>query len=404
MKLAYVSQGPALTTGYGIISRHLLAGLHERGVDIACLALHQDRNRAEDWEFPYSMWPACFHEDGKEAMVEMVSVERPDVLLLNNTLSVVADWALAAREAYPLLPIAVYCSVEGRPVSPDWMEGVRAATLRIGWTLDAQRALEEEMGLEATFVHPGVDHTAFKPLSEDRRSELRDAIGWTNRFVVMYVGRNMWAKQQDKVVEAAGLLNARAAEDVLFYLHCRPFDGYANGGWNLPHLVDRYGAHGSVSFPPDLSDQLYGTPHGRVGAVREGRGPTEALASLDLATRYACADMYLHASQVEGLSFPLLEAMASGLPVAFTRDRGAMSEVVSDAGHPLEPSAEVTVSWGSRYKILSAETIADGVARMREELADPTARRARSSASQARSEHFDWSRTVDGLLSLLRGL
>jgi glycosyltransferase involved in cell wall biosynthesis len=404
MKLAYVSQGPALTTGYGIISRHLLNGFHRRGVEVCCLALHQDRNKPDDWNFPYRMWPACPHEDGSDAMVEMVEAERPDVLLLNNTLSVTAGWAARARQAFRDLPVVIYYSVEGRPVSPDWREGVGAATLRVGWTEDGKHAVEQEFGLSAAYVHPGVDHATFHPMPDARRTEIRRAVGWHERFVVMCVGRNMWTKQQDKVVEAAAILKNRGADDVLVYLHCRPFDGYANGGWNLPHLVETCGARGMVAFPSDLSNQLYGTPHEQSNPLTNAGSPETVLASLDLASRYACADMYLHASQVEGLSFPILEAMASGLPVAHTRDDGAMSEVVAAAGWPMPPSAEVTVSWGSRYKILAAETIAITIQRARDELADPEARRRRSQQSLERSKHFDWDKTVEGLLKLLRTL
>jgi glycosyltransferase involved in cell wall biosynthesis len=397
MKLAYVSQGPALTTGYGIISRHLLDGLHRRGVALACLALHQDRNRPEDWDFPYTMWPACLHEDGHEAMVEMVEEERPDVLLLSNTLSVVSEWAARARGSFPHLPIVIYYSVEGCPVSPGWRMGAKAATRRIGYTLFAKRALERELGLEATHVHPGVDHRTFRPMPDAQRSGIRGAMGWDKRFVVMYVGRNMWTKQQDKVIEAAALLKARGMNDVLFYLHCRPFDGFANGGWDLRRLMKLYGAEDMVAFPSELSNQLYGIPN-RAAPVEGAPTP------IGLAARYACADMYLHASQVEGLSLPLLEAMSSGLPVAYTRDDAAMSEVVAGGGWPMSPSGEVTVSWGSRYKILAAETIATTIQQARGELADAAVRRRRSQQSLERSKHFDWDRTVERLLGLLREL
>jgi alpha-1,3-rhamnosyl/mannosyltransferase len=97
---------------------------------------------------------------------------------------------------------------------------------------------------------------------------------------------------------------------------------------------------------------------------------------LNLPLVYAGASVFVFPSLYEGFGMPLLEAMASGVPVVAS-NVSAMPEVVGDAGVLVDPR--------------SPAELARAIERL---LADPPAARALGERGRARARQFTWERAA----------
>ncbi len=96
------------------------------------------------------------------------------------------------------------------------------------------------------------------------------------------------------------------------------------------------------------------------------------------------AEALLYPSLYETFGFPILEAMAAGVPVV-TSNRGAMREVAGDAALLVDPE--------------SVESIANGI---RQVVQDAGVRRGLMERGRARAEEFTRDRTAQETLAVLR--
>jgi glycosyltransferase involved in cell wall biosynthesis len=154
--------------------------------------------------------------------------------------------------------------------------------------------------------------------------------------------------------------------------------GLASEGF--PHVLAIVG--GPAADRPDSSDleraavaDLPGAPD-RI--VRLNR-PSDA----ELAGLMAGADAFCLPSLYEGFGLTVLEAMACGTPVVVS-DRGALPEVVADAGLVVPPTAAAVKD--ALRRVLAEPELA-------QRLGEAAARHARS---------FTWNRTASGWLSVLQ--
>jgi glycosyltransferase involved in cell wall biosynthesis len=107
------------------------------------------------------------------------------------------------------------------------------------------------------------------------------------------------------------------------------------------------------------------------------------LPARQLAALMAATDVFCLPSYFEGFGLPVLESMACGAPVVVS-DRGALPEIVGDAGLVVSPQPSA-VSAAVR-RVLDEPGLAD---RLR-------------AASVARASTFSWSRTCAGWIEALR--
>ena len=103
----------------------------------------------------------------------------------------------------------------------------------------------------------------------------------------------------------------------------------------------------------------------------------------ELHAHYAAADLCLFASSCENMPNILLEAMASGLPIACS-NRGPMPEVLGDAGAYFDP-----------------ENAADIARVVRELLASPGVRARLADASFKRVQAYSWQRCAEETFDFL---
>jgi alpha-1,3-rhamnosyl/mannosyltransferase len=109
----------------------------------------------------------------------------------------------------------------------------------------------------------------------------------------------------------------------------------------------------------------------------------------DLPSVYQGATLFLYPTLYEGFGLPVVEAMASGVPVV-TSDTSALVEVAQGAAEVVAPH--------------DVEEIAAAIARL---LTDPARRAELASRGLRRAEDFRWARaaekTLEVYLQVLRG-
>jgi glycosyltransferase involved in cell wall biosynthesis len=108
-----------------------------------------------------------------------------------------------------------------------------------------------------------------------------------------------------------------------------------------------------------------------------------AIAHADLPEWYRSADLFVFASSCETFGITLLEAMATGLPIACS-DRSALPEVLGDAGEFFDPEC--------------AASIAGALRRLAR---DPALRRRHAEAAHARAQLFTWERCARDTLRFI---
>jgi glycosyltransferase involved in cell wall biosynthesis len=198
-------------------------------------------------------------------------------------------------------------------------------------------------------IHHGVDHDLFRPDVPGGR----ELVGAP---YVLFVGVLHPRKNLDAV---------RAA-----------VPGLARLG--LPHILAVVGnppADRTEPSDPEAQLQLPSLP-GRIRLLRQ-------LGDRDLVALMSGACAFCLPSFFEGFGLPALEAMACGAPVIVS-NRGALPEVVGDAALVVEPDpAEVAEAL---RRVLTDE---------------PLARRLRR-AGVRRAAGFDWRKTAEGWLEVLR--
>jgi spore coat protein SA len=216
-------------------------------------------------------------------------------------------------------------------------------------------------------VHLGVDTERFRPPwdsgCDERRRRLREARGWTDRTVVLFIGRLIPRKGAHHLLAILPKL-AEAHPDVLLVIVGSPF----------------YGSHRETAYSRRLKRMARGMKRHAVFVpyVPYTKVPDWFLAA-DIAV--------VPSKPGEAFGLVNVEAMASGLPVVASRV-GGIVEVVEDGvtGDLVDP----------------ANMEAELLARIGELARDPELRRRMGAAGRKRvEERFTWDRTAEAWMELV---
>jgi glycosyltransferase involved in cell wall biosynthesis len=385
-RILYIGHSPTINTGQGVVSHRLCGALHRAGFRMIALGMGEVRRRPP--ALPYRLWVPCRHDTmGWHLLPQVLATENPDLAFVHGDLEMTCEAITKLRQIQAGLPIVLYYSVEGEPIHAGWAATIRSVDLAMVYTEYGREVTKQCARRDVPAVPLGIDTDEFGPLHEEERQRWRDVLGWNGRFVLCYVARNMWTKQQPVLLHALRSLVDSGLDDLLLYLHCAPFDRHRHGGWNLGAMASEMGLEAAVSFPSGELERRAANSDQETPGIRE---------------IYGSCDLYVHPSSVEGFGFPLLEAMACGCPVLHTADGGVMEEVCGDAGEPVSPAAWVVSAFGSRLHVLDPERLAEAIRRLYDEWKDdPSSWRARQHRSLHRAAVFPWERTESAVIGRL---
>ena len=218
----------------------------------------------------------------------------------------------------------------------------------------SRRDLEDILGLEPSrlVVIPLGVSLRFSPEARDRSPQLLERLGISGRYVLNVT--NFRRHKNALFLLRAYARMAASEPELLLVLAGRP----AGSTVELEAAIDRHGLRGRVLLPGHIPDE-------------------------DLPALYAGAHLFAFPSLYEGFGLPVLEAMASGVPVVCS-STSSLPEVVSDAAILVDPRDDE--AWRNALVRLTRDE------RLRESLMRAGLERARA---------FSWRDSVARILSVL---
>lgn len=199
-----------------------------------------------------------------------------------------------------------------------------------------------------TVIHHGVDHELFRR-NEALRHLMREEYELTKSFVAISVGRLVRHKRHTDIIEAL----SKIPETTIILV------GEGEEKDRIVSLARERGVR--LLHFQNISDKF-------------------------LASLYSAADVYVHASVVEGFGLTVVEAMACGLPIV-CYDVADFRNIISDAGLLLKPK--------------DVDGIFQAVQSLRENDAE---RVALGRNALRKSKAFTWKKTAEGHLRVYRKL
>jgi len=369
IKVLCWSDSPAVTTGFGVVAKELYKGFHDAGMEVVAMGTLATP-LVDNSNLPYRVINACQHDpEMYELAPAIVSMEKPDVVFI------LADPGTAYNRIGKLFsdtPVVAYFPIEGSPVSTRYLDFIRDVIHRGGsavtytkWGADTISLFSGGI-LKIPYIYHGVDHAGWKPIEPELRKHMRKVVGWDDKFVVTFRGRNKGVKMQLSLMHAMHqLVHVKKRDDILLYLHCKPFEEYLMQGWNLLEWKKNLGLSENLLFPQDMYNQLDGVPFDsnkitdwnnvKVSDDPKVRGLN--FIDMDLCERTALADLFIDPASIEGFGLPALEAAACGVPVATVNDSGVRSEIFGDNAYFMEPITETRWHTGAALKIVAEDTI-----------------------------------------------
>src|SRR5215469_12013345 len=201
-----------------------------------------------------------------------------------------------------------------------------------------------------TLVPNGVDMSQFTAVAADSVAAARKLYGLPDQFILA-IGAHRPHKNHEVLVRALAELPAHVSLVIV---------GYIDPSFHqpLPGLIAQLGMQSRVLLVPDVADPW-------------------------LPAVYRAASVFAFPSLAEGFGMPVLEAMASGVPV-----------VASD----IPPIAEVT---GSAAALVPPTNVAAWTSAIAAILADPVLARRRREAGREMARSISWERGAAALGNVL---
>ena len=314
-KILYYADSPTTTTGFGVVSKYLLWGIHQTGhYDIDCLAINYYGDFFDKKQFPYQIIPSKLRDPrdpyGLEMFLGAIDHNDYDLVIVMNDIFVVEQLVDKYKKIIEnkvnnqkkVPKLIYYYPVDCRVVqgTTRFIEMADAAVAYSDFAV--AETLKAAPHLNPQRIYLGSNPDLFKPLPVEERRKLRAqylGIQSDSTFVIINVNRNSLRKDIAKTIKVFSEFQKQYADTIL-YLHTAVVDAGAGSmhpidlGAALHHLGPQ--VQSRVRFPANFQ-------------VAAGF-PEKSLNEL-----YNTADCYLTTHAGEGWGLTIVEAMAAGIPV-----------------------------------------------------------------------------------------
>lgn len=378
MKVLFVGDSPLIKTGFGRVNSIAASRMQQEGWEVASIA-GLTKGIPEDTKGIKVYVPTRANDILGVGDIEDVAKDfGPDIIYMTGDPGSIVAMSYGA----PDMPAFTYVPIEGEPIPNQHWRLVLSNLPMITCSKYGVNVVKRELGRDIDYAYHGVDHDTFKV--NGLRDDVRKAMKWEDKFVIMAVSTNVRRKQLPRLIEAvAKLKHEYKQKDIVLYLHTVPFQNHWLDGWNLMEIAKMYDVGDITLFHPLMS--------GFGKSVPETTGNPRNPGLVEL---YNAADLFVLPSQVEGFGLPIAEAMACGVPVMVTK-YAAGWEVASPAGRGIPVADWEVHKSGTVYANVSVPEMAKEILRLKR---DPKARQRMSEAGLERVKDFTWKGFTDKLI------
>jgi glycosyltransferase involved in cell wall biosynthesis len=294
IKILWIGDSPAVSTGFGRVAQGVLESLYQTGrYSVSVLGINHPIGDPHRYEGMFRIYPAKASGNvyGFNRVQEVISKEKPDIVLINNDLWIASEYVKEIPEKNRIL---TYSPVDALPVQPEWIFNLERVNARITtYTEFAKKGIQTARNIPIDIIGHAVDTDEFYPV-DDARKFLANIP--EDSFIIQNVNRNQPRKRLDLFLKAMQIwLNRLPTSDrnnVHFYYHGTIRDL----GWNLVSLAQRWG----------IDDRFLITD-------QRNLSPAQGVSLSMLNKIYNVADVHVMTSMGEGFGLSPFESAACGV-------------------------------------------------------------------------------------------
>jgi glycosyltransferase involved in cell wall biosynthesis len=344
------SDAATATTGFGVVSKHILKALHNTGkYEIDQLAINMFVDFPDKDEFPYNMQAARLGNPkdpyGNQMFLDNLMRKPYDLVFVINDTFVAEGVSGKINEAHnakqtqgkPDFKLIYYYPVDCR-FMPRATGMVKVCDMPVAYTQFAKESTQKLLPkVNPQVIYHGSDIQNFKPVAEVDRNFARKrflGVDDPDKFVVVNVNRNNVRKDIARTILAFKEFRKKVPNSLL-YIHTKIVDSPGHGQEiDLSVCVEELGLSmkTDVIFPQQL---------------HPARGfPIDVLNLL-----MNCGDAFLTTTLGEGWGLTITEAMAAGVPVIVPNNT-SLPEIVGSDGDKgyMYPCREQVYADNSGYR------------------------------------------------------
>ncbi len=332
------SDSPTANTGFGTVNKQVFRRLKDK-YTLVFLGINFDGSPLPGAK-EFNIYPTVTDPYGRDKLHPLLLAYKPDLLYTLNDYDsmtwVPAQLTDVRTKLQKDIPWVFYTPVDGKPVYKKYIEFMKTY-VEVPFTVTKfgqDAILEQDPDFKVPYVYHGVDHNMFQKLDPDRplvqdgptvNSE-KARLGIDKTFNILMIGVNQIRKQYNIALEAFAEFSKDKA-DARLILHCARNTSY---GWDMDALISYLSDKNESEGKQPINKKIVFT-NGIVGAL--------GIAEQELALLYNYADVFLNTSCGEGFGLPVVEAMASELPL-IVHDSTAMPELTGDTALKVKTAYE----------------------------------------------------------------
>lgn len=222
MKVMWSSDSVLVPTGMGKQSLHFSRWLGKNlEIDMKVMCWQYFGRRlngfGEDTQEPFDILPCAHAAYGQKMYDKYYQLEKPDVLVTLGDAWMVNVITRIPRAAEWI----AYYPVDGDPLSRPIYDIIKYANIRVAMSYWGKHHTEQS-GLDAEYIPHVVDPNIYKPLGDKIKQQLKEGIGWGDRFIFGVVSRPNPRKHLYRLFQAYGYLlreNPELKKTTGLYLH-----------------------------------------------------------------------------------------------------------------------------------------------------------------------------------------